>query len=215
MQNIKQKEWDVLKQNQADLKADIEGIMENIERIHGKIEEYEVNTLRRIDDINQKILQYTNTIQSNLSDMRKRDELGDRKREQDEMVARDRLNKDLEAINMKIGELTTVYKMGIENEGRREEEKIKILNENLKSINEKIATLTSIYRKSIEEIVKREETMIKGLEEKIGSLGLSIKKLSDRYEDINKLPNSIIDKRSGDKKADSKPITTDTVPKKK
>ncbi len=205
-QNINPEEWEIIKKNQAAIKADIEGLMDDVQRIHGKIEEYEINTAQRLEEFNQKIFQYIKTLQSNL--------LEQEKREEKERVARGLLNKEFESMNKKIVELTAVYKKGIEEEGRREKKKNKGLNESLKSVNEKIAALAAIYRKSIEEIAKREETRSKGFEKKIASLSWRIKKLSDTYENINKLLKSI-DKRLQGKKSNSKANEAKKGPKKK
>ncbi|MFV1950767.1 MAG: hypothetical protein ACC630_02235 [Nitrospinota bacterium] len=202
-QNINPEEWEIIKKNQAAIKADIEGLMDDIQKIHGKIEEYEINTAQRLEENNQKIFQYIKTLQSSLLEQEKREELEQKNRDEKESAARGLLNKELESMNKKIVELTAVYKKSIEAEGRREEKKNKGLNESLKSVNEKIAALATIYRKSIEEIAKRGETRSKGFEKKIASLSWRIKKLSDTYENINKLLKSI-DKKLQGKKSNSK-----------
>lgn len=202
-QNINPEEWEIIKENQAAIKADIEVLMDDVQRIHGKIEEYEINTAQRLEEFNQKIFQYIKTLQSNLLEQEKREESEQKNREEKERVVRGLLNKEFESMSKKILELTAVYKKGIEEEGRRKEKKNKGINENLKSVNEKIAALATIYRKSIEEIAKREETRSKGFEKKIASLSWRIKKLSDTYENINKLLKSI-DKRLQGKKSNSK-----------
>ena len=214
-QNIDPEEWEIIKKNQAAIKVDIEELMDDIQRIHGKIEEYEINTAQRLEEISQKIAQYIKILQSSLLEQNIREELEQKKRDEKERVARSLLNKELESMNKKIADLTSVYKKGIEEEGRIEEKKIKGFNESLKSVNEKIAALATIYRKSIEEITNREETQIKGHEKKLATLSWRIKKLAKAYEDLNKLLTSI-DKRLKGKKTDSKASTTKKAgPKKK